>query len=112
MKEMTYKVKADGWKGTVVINMPSYKEKLAILKEMKIKVGANGAEAVDDPMEFAERLFEKAESMVKSVDLSFGGEKFKDLDSLGYYAEGQAVLNELQGILTQGISLGKGSAKG
>ena len=109
MKELKYEVKAKGWSGHVMIDMPSYKEKLAILKEVNIKVGAGGAVASDDnAMEMVEKLYAKMEKLVKAVDLVHeGGTEVKSLDDLGYYAEGQEVIQEIQGVLTQGISLGK-----
>ena len=109
MKEIEYKVKSEGFSGSIILNLPSYKEKLAILKELKIKVGADGASAAEqDGMELVEKLYAKLESMVKSVDLKYDEVEFKSLDDLGYYAEGQLVVSELQNLLTSGVSLGKG----
>lgn len=107
MKQLEFIPKTEGFTGSIVIDVPSYKEKLAILKEVGIKVSKDGVDNGSDPMELVEKLYAKMEGLVKSVDLKYGEVEFKCLDDLGYYAESQAVIQELQAVLTGGMALGK-----
>lgn len=108
MKQFIYKVKEKGFSGEIVLDVPSYKEKLAIIKSLNMKVSKDGIEEASvDPMEMAEKLFETMEKYVKKVDLEYAGEKFSSVDELGYYEVGQKVIQEIQHVLTNGMALGK-----
>lgn len=107
MKQLEFIPKTEGFSGSIVLEIPSYKEKLAILKEVGVKVGKDGVDSGSDPMELVGKLYAEMEKRVKSVNLKYGEVEFKSLDDLGYYAESQAVIQELQAILTGGMSLGK-----
>lgn len=107
MKQIDYVPKAKGFSGTITLNVPSYKERMSLLKGIGMKLGPEGVTASDDQLEMAEKMLEKFSTLVLKVDLKYGDQEFSDLEELSYYKEGQEVINELQNVLTTGLSLGK-----
>jgi len=89
-----------GFTGKVEVEIPNYKERISIMQEMGIKDEASVG------LETGSKVIELVEKQVKSVDLSYGDEVFKDLDSLGYSREGMDVINQLGNVIMGGIPLG------
>lgn len=107
MKEITYVPKTEGFSGEILLNVPSYKERMALLKGLGVKMGPDGATSMDDQLEMAEKMLAKFSTLVLKVDLKYEDQVFTDIEELSYYKEGQDVIQELQGVLTNGLTLGK-----
>ena len=111
MKEFTYKIKPNdshGFKGSAVIKIPKYKERLKLLKSVNLKFGENCEVILDgDQIGMAIKFAEIAEAHVKSIDISRGNDKFKSLEDLEYDPEGGALVSELGGLVVSGIKMGK-----
>lgn len=86
--------------GTVKVEIPTYKERLAIIKEM----GVDKAE--DAGIDSALGLINLVEKRVVSVNLKIGKESITSLDELSYYKEGSDIINDLGKVMISGISLG------
>lgn len=91
------------FKGYVEIQIPTYKERLDIVKGLDFDdKKQNGADA-------GKKVIDLVIKHVKSVSLQYGEEKITDLDELSYYKEGTELINGISAIIIQGIPLGNGS---
>ena len=108
------------WKGKAVINLPKYKERLKIIRDMGIQVNMNqeqGAE-VDFTQEggafvTAEKMADLAEKHIISLDAEHlpTKQKFKEVEDLEYSSEGVELLNALASMVVNGVSLGNASGR-
>lgn len=115
MKDYVYKpeVNADSeFSGEVKIKIPSYKERLKIIKEMNFSFNSDGSlntsnssSQIDIASNFVD-IVEKHVEEVK-VKLNESDEEFNSIDDLGYCEEGTVLINELANLVISGIRLGK-----
>lgn len=105
MKEIEYKPTVPGFEGYIKLKLMNYKERMALMSQMGIKVGVNGIES--DTLDLLEKLSAKASEFVTEVKLKYGDAEFTTLEDLSYYAEGNEVLQELMRLMMTGMSLGK-----
>lgn len=118
MKEIEYKPKptkaADGsevsspFSGLVKLRVPTYKERLEIIKKLNYKVGKDGElEAKSTQFDSATEIMDLVEKHVVSVELTLESDVITSLEDLGYYMEGSQLINELANVIIGGIKLGK-----
>jgi len=86
--------------GYVELQIPTYKERLTLVKEV-------GMFDEKQAMNNLDKMFEIVESRVKEVKMKYGNEEFNSLDELSYYSEGSLIINECGKIILQGIPLGE-----
>lgn len=108
MKIIQHKVDTEFFEGTVEIDVPSYVERLRIMKELNFKIVDGKVETNEDTLEKMAKQVEKLATAVKSVNLKLkkSGEEIKTIDELGFYSEGAAVIMGLSGYITSGFTLG------
>jgi hypothetical protein len=99
LKEYTYTPQISGIKGSLLLKVPSYVERLKIIKEQGI--GLTDANNID--IDNVIKMFELAQKYILKVDIEMGKEKIKDLEELGMYQKGVEVINGAVGILAGGI---------
>jgi hypothetical protein len=92
--------KLEGVKGYVVINVPSMKERMALMKEIGYKEGG-------DTMALAANLMDQVDKLLKEVSIECGDVKCESADDLGYYEFGIEVMNRAGSIAMSGIPVGK-----
>lgn len=109
MKVITHKVDNEFFEGSVEMSIPSFSERMKILKEINYKSESGQVDASSDNLDKFSKSVEKVKELVGSVNIKIksSGEEIKTLDDLSYYNEGTAVLVELTGLMQSGISLGK-----
>lgn len=112
MLEIKFDPKTEGFSGHLAVLVPSYIEKLRMMKQIGIKVNKEGQ--VDmanfndlDVIEKAEIVLINVIPLIKSVDLKYGEHEIKDVKSLEHYDECLPVLMEVFSFVCQGLSLGK-----
>lgn len=113
MKEISYNPKdlsADcPFEGKITLKVPSYKERLEMIKQLNFKVGGSGEmEPQTSKMDSAIDMVDLLEKHIACVDLKASdGSEVKSVDELGYWVEGAKLINDLANILLGGIKLGK-----
>lgn len=109
MREFDYCPKTEPFKGSVVLKVPSYKERIKLAQEMGVANMKVSGEAMDlgTSLELAGKLIDKMDDFIVSVDLKVGKQKFTSLEDLQYYSESQALVSELSGVVMKGITLGE-----
>lgn len=111
MREMTWTPNdKSAFKGKVVLKIPKYRERIAILKEAGYSVGKDGVEAASDHYAFADKMIQIVEKNVLSVELTHepSCQKFSSIDELEVYQEGTELINELGQTILGGVKLGNG----
>lgn len=93
--------------GTVTIDMPKYKDRLALVKEVNFKVEngeiSTGADQIDSMIKLAEIV----EKHVKEIDLKVKDYELKSFEDLQYNKSGSDLINELGNVLLSGMTMGK-----
>lgn len=107
MKVFDYQLKNKDFKGVLKVELPSYQERINLLKEMNIKNDikeGNTTELLDRAGE-VEKLVSKH---VKEIKLTFTPTKYKidSIEDLGYFKEGCELINELSESILSGVQLG------
>lgn len=109
--DFTYQLKEEtGFKGIIVVSIPSRMERLKMLQDIRFSLGSDGkAQLSSDHMEFAIKQQKMVEDHVKKVDIEVvsTGQKVYDLKDLDVFSEFNLIVNEISEILINGISLGK-----
>jgi len=105
MKVFDYKPEAEGWSGSLKIKVPNFKERLTMIKELKLQEIRKAV--AEDQVELALGLFDKIKDQVSDLDLECGGVKITDIADLEYISDALPLIMEIVGVLTNGISLGK-----
>lgn len=111
MLEHKYDIKEDGFDGYVKIKVPSYRDRMKMMQEMNLKISANGELEQGNIIESLDKLYVVLADHVSEVKVKYGEHNFEDLDELGSYQEGTAVINELTQVLMSGLSLSGKSKK-
>lgn len=108
MKTIQHKVDTEFFEGSVEIQVPTYIERLRIMKELNFKVVDGKVETNEDTLEKMAKQVEKLGTFVKSVNIKVkkSGEIISSLDDLGFYNEGATVIMELSAYISRGLSLG------
>jgi len=90
------------FKGKIVIEVPTYKERLDIAKSI-------GMDDKTDDIDKGKKVLETVEKHVKSIELQSEEHSLviTDMDDLGSYMEGTEIINQLGQLLMQGIPLGE-----
>jgi hypothetical protein len=96
----------DGLTGTIEIEVPKFKERMKILKDMNISVGDDATVESSKLLDQTEMIIDLVSSKIKKVNLSVKGHKFNSVDDLEYYEFFQGIMSELSQVLMKGISLG------
>lgn len=99
MKEYKLEPKTKGVSGHVLLSLPSYLERLKMLKE----AGVNQGEVSASEMDTVIVLMEKIPQFVKEIKVTIDGDKIESFDDLGMYQLGTQVINEIMGVLAGGI---------
>jgi len=98
------------FEGVIKIKLPSYKERLELIKSLKLGVDSSGdVNSHSERFDSAIELLTIVESHVISVDLVQLSDEsvINSLDDLGYSQEGSQVINDLGNMLVGGVKLGK-----
>lgn len=108
MKEYTHEIKTEGLRGWVKVNVPSFRERLAMLKELGINVSGDGA-SFGDVGDLGVKALDKVNELLVDMEVFAGEVKFtkENLGEFEYYTAFNEFLAEMQGLLFNGISLGK-----
>lgn len=107
MKLIEHKVDNEFFEGTVKLTVPSYSDRLRIMKELNFKVVDGRVESNEDTLEKLALSVDKLTTYVKEVcvQVKKTGEILTSLDDLGMYQEGAVLLSELTAYLSRGATL-------
>lgn len=106
---ITHKVDNEFFSGSIEISVPTYSERLRIMKELQFKVQEDGSvEKSSDSLEQSAKFVEKLGQYIKKVDLKIkkNSESISSFDTLGMYAEGASLIMELTPYISRGLTLG------
>lgn len=109
-----YCPKGEVFEGYVMIRMPKFKERLALIKGLGISTDEKGEVGMnDDSLEKAAQLVGIAHEHVESVQLKHveSGIEFSSMDDLDMYEEGTQLIQEIAGMVINGVKLGKISSE-
>lgn len=111
-KDIDGKEKESSFKGSIKVRIPTYPERLRLIKEMNFKFNEQGKlDAQADLIELSLRFSEIAEKYTENVDLyrMIKGQKleYKSLEELGYDSEGVPLITEVGKMVINGIQLGE-----
>lgn len=109
MKLYKFVPKTSGFSGHLMISVPTFLERLDMLKQLGVEIGADG-EAVSNTkldLDLFRNLFAKVIDIVKEVDLKYEDTEIKTVDELQVYAECMPVVMELVEVIKSGLTLGK-----
>lgn len=95
--------------GHVIVKVPSYKERMKLMKDMGIdfKKAASGDTSGFDPEVFLEKGYDELEKSLVSMEIKLGDEVITDLEDLSHYEVFQEFLMEMAGLMMGGIKLGE-----
>ena len=100
MRQYTLEPKTKGVSGRVVINLPTYAERLKFAKE----AGVSGDDLSGDPgLGIMIGMLEKIHPFIEKIDLDVDGEKIDTFEELEMYQKGTLVINEIIAVVTGGI---------
>ena len=106
MRTIEFTPSKEGWTGTVSLEMPSYLERIKLLKELNLKGSGKEVEISDETWDMAAKMVEISQKYTNGVELSFNGKEFRSLEDLEYYKEGVEVINEIAQTVINGVRLG------
>jgi len=107
--EKTIETKAEGWKGSITLKMPSVIDRLKYAKLVDVEKIQEASQA--DQIDMIIRLVEIASNHIVSVDLNYEDRvDVKSWEELQCYQEGLPVMLEIGTSIMQGLSLGKTSS--
>ena len=90
----------DSMEGTVQMEIPTYKERLSLIKAHGIM-----NEKIDE-IERADKMLDLVEKHIKAVSIRLkSGEEINSITDLGYFQEGTNLTNRLGRLLIGGVSL-------
>lgn len=100
--------KAKGFKGDIKVRMLKFKERLDVIKSLNIVAKDGEIEISNDNLDKFEKLADIVKKQIHEMDLvhSKSGKEFKCIDDLEYFEEYTVIINDLAGILLNGVSLG------
>ena len=109
--ELDYKPK-EKFEGVIRINMPRHKDRIKMIRDMNLNGAIKDGQAVVDStngMDSAIFMSEKMEQFIISVNVKHieSGTEIKTLEELECFSEGVALINEVGGVIFNGVSLGK-----
>lgn len=101
----------DIFEGEIVIDFPNKKDRLALTKELNVKLDNNGEVSLegDEMLVLYEKLGGILETRVDSVCLIHlaTGEKIESLEELEFWSDGMEIVNQITGMITRGPRLGE-----
>jgi hypothetical protein len=91
--------------GVIEIEVPTYKERLTLIKTL----GFNDETKKDKSFDSCLELVDIVEKRVKSVNVSIekSADKITNLEDLGYYKEGAEIINDIGRLIISGFGVGK-----
>jgi len=101
--------------GFIEVEIPSYKERIKLIKQFKTTVGSDQITITEDQaIDELDKIIELASAKVKAVNLMVekGSYQFSRLEDLESFAEYPILIGAIGKILLQGISLGNLQGKG
>lgn len=103
--------KDSGFKGHIMVEVPSYNEQVKLLIDLNTEMSPDGKIEPSNPVEDLKKVEKQNDlikSHIKSVDIvhSKSKKKFGSFDELTFYREGKLFLNDIVGIILNGPSLG------
>lgn len=104
--EIKVNVDKNGFKGWAVVDVRPFVERAQMLKELDLVV-AEGEAKPSEQMDKIIKIQELTKKHVVKLELEFDGIKFKSIDELECYVEGQEVVTELSGYVLNGVRLSK-----
>jgi hypothetical protein len=104
--------KGDGvFKGYVMLEIPSYPQRLKYIKEchFQVKKSENGIEVSDSManIDALIKMVELAKIHVKEVHITKDGYEYKDFEDMLSDADCDELNNDIAGVILNGIKLGK-----
>lgn len=99
--------------GHVVVKIPSFEERVELMKEMGINITSANADDLEsfkkniNPMEFMTKAYNRVKDLIVSMEITSGQYKFDSLDDLSHTDLIQDFLDEMQDLLMNGIKLGE-----
>lgn len=113
MKEFILKaedLEVKGFEGEVTLSLPSYKERMKVLKSLNFNLDSKGEVSKNtDIVGAAEKIFDIAAKYCKDVNLVYEETELSSIDDLSYFQEGSEVIQHIGNIIINGVSLGKKS---
>lgn len=108
---MIYKkdIQLEDIKGVIEIELPKYKDRMAIIKSMNINFGKDGELKFEaNQLDIIEKMSDIVNERIKKVSLeTIDGDKIESLGDLEYYSVYSEIINELINIVFNGAKLGK-----
>lgn len=96
------------FKGHILIQVPKYKERMKLIKELNMNLDAKGEIALSsDNFETASKMYDIADKYVKSLSVKRGKEEFNSIEELEYDQEGSNLILEAANVVLSGIRMGK-----
>lgn len=93
--------------GHIVLNVPKYKERMELIKSLKLKVTDGTIEMGDEQFDSFDKILEIVKKRITKIELKYGDMKFKTLEDLEHYEVFTHITSELWGLIGNGIKLGK-----
>lgn len=100
----------NGYSVVVELELLKYKDRLRLIKEMNFQVKPDGS--IDgNPIDQMERLTESVRKQIKSIKIKTSEKEYTSLDELEYFVEYSEIINELIGIVMNGVKMGEVSGQ-
>jgi hypothetical protein len=102
-----HEIKKESLEGFIEVELFNYKERMEALKAMNFKVEKGEVNVNSDQIDTLSRMVAMVRSRVKQVNLIIVGtkDKFVVFDDLEYYDVYNELINELGGLLFNGIKV-------
>lgn len=99
------------FKGYLSLDIPNYVQRLKYIKECGFKAGKDGDSVVmgsmNDNIDALVKMIDLAKIHVKEIKLEKGDLVYKKFDELLDDSECDGIINEIAGVILNGVKLGK-----
>lgn len=90
----------------VELELLKYKDRIKLIKDMNFQVKSDGS--IDgNPLDQMEKLTDTVRRQIKSIRIKASEKEYTSLEELEYFVEYSEIINELIGVVMNGVKMGE-----
>jgi len=94
----------------VELELLKYKDRIKLIKDMNFQVKPDGS--IDgNPLDQMEKLTDTVRRQIKSIRIKTSEREYTSLEELEYFVEYSEIINELIGVVMNGVKMGEASGQ-
>ena len=100
----------NGYSVIVELELLKYKDRIKLIKDMNFQVKGDGS--IDgNPVDQMEKLTDIVRKQIRSIRIKTSEREYTSLDELEYFVEYSEIINELIGVVLNGVKMGEASGQ-